>query len=118
MLCFVLNSYLGFTQGNLQFNQVKLVTTVETVPTGKVWKIESVTYSAPIPYMGSSSAGTDVCYVKINANNQIVRSFSFQYNGGAAVWEQSFPIWLPAGTTLAAFTGVNLISVMEFNIVP
>ena len=28
-------------QGNLQFNQVKLVTALETVPVGKVWKVES-----------------------------------------------------------------------------
>lgn len=28
-------------QGTLQFNQVKLVTTQETVPAGKVWKVES-----------------------------------------------------------------------------
>ena len=42
---------LGFTviqaQGNLQFNQVKLVTTLETVPAGKVWKVESVIYNIP-----------------------------------------------------------------------
>jgi hypothetical protein len=33
---------VSFGQGNLQFNQVKLVgSTAETVPSGKVWKIES-----------------------------------------------------------------------------
>ncbi|NBN99205.1 MAG: hypothetical protein EBV19_08240, partial [Flavobacteriia bacterium] len=38
----------GFlAQGNLQFNQVKLVTNQETVPVGKVWKVESVIYNIP-----------------------------------------------------------------------
>lgn len=31
----------AFAQGTLQFNQVKLVTAQETVPAGKVWKVES-----------------------------------------------------------------------------
>ena len=35
-------SSISFSQGNLQFNQVKLVgDSPQTVPTGKVWKIES-----------------------------------------------------------------------------
>ena len=29
-------------QASLEFNQVKLITTVETVPLGKAWKVESV----------------------------------------------------------------------------
>ena len=28
-----------YSQGNLQFNQVKLVSAIETVPAGKVWKV-------------------------------------------------------------------------------
>lgn len=32
-------------QGNLQFNQVKMISTSETVPVGKVWKIESAVLS-------------------------------------------------------------------------
>jgi hypothetical protein len=30
----------------------------------------------------------------------------------------SFPFWLPAGTTLAAGSGIGLISVIEFSIIP
>jgi hypothetical protein len=38
----ILFAGVSFGQGNLQFNKVKLVgSTSETVPTGKVWKIES-----------------------------------------------------------------------------
>jgi hypothetical protein len=42
LILFVLLNQLAYAQGNLQFNQVKLVTALETVPAGKVWKIESV----------------------------------------------------------------------------
>ncbi|MEY4605031.1 MAG: hypothetical protein RIT43_2323 [Bacteroidota bacterium] len=118
MFCFVLNSYIGFTQGNLQFNQVKLVSTVETVPTGKVWKVESVTFSSGLPYIGSSSAGAGSWLIKINSTDQVVKSYSFQSNGGFAVFDAIFPIWLPSGTTLSAHTGVNHVSVIEFNVVP
>jgi hypothetical protein len=39
-------SKYSYAQGNLQFNQVKLIgSTPETVPTGKVWKIESAVLS-------------------------------------------------------------------------
>jgi len=43
MLC-ALSGYFvpaAFGQGSLQFNQVKLVTSQETVPAGKVWKVVS-----------------------------------------------------------------------------
>ena len=36
---------MSFSQGNLQFNQVKLVSAEETVPAGKVWKVENVIVS-------------------------------------------------------------------------
>jgi hypothetical protein len=53
---------VSFGQGNLQFNQVKLVgTTSETVPAGKVWKIESapLTVKNGIRVPPTFSIGTD-----------------------------------------------------------
>jgi len=117
-ICFLWISFSVNSQGNLQFNQVLLVSTVQTVPVGKVWKIESVTYSGGLPFLGASSASATADQIKINSINQVVRSLSSQYNGGMTVWEQTFPIWLPSGTTLEVSTGVNNISVIEFNIVP
>ena len=38
----LLISLSASAQGNLQFNQVKLVTTAEAVPAGKVWKVENI----------------------------------------------------------------------------
>lgn len=34
------------------------------------------------------------------------------------VGEETFPLWLNAGTTLAAGTGVFMISIVAFNIIP
>ncbi len=58
---FILLSFLGIglsamAQGNLQFNQVKLVTSQQTVPANKVWKVESVIYTIPDNQTSASSA--------------------------------------------------------------
>jgi hypothetical protein len=111
-----------FAQGNLQFNQVKLVSTIESVPVGKVWKVESVMYSSGLSnFAGPSSSQiiTQNSSITINSSTNVVRSLvGVNTNGGYTVWEQTYPIWLMAGSTLAASTGVQFISVIEFNIVP
>ena len=40
LLCMAIGS-TGFSQGSLQFNQVKLVQALDSVPQNKVWKVES-----------------------------------------------------------------------------
>jgi hypothetical protein len=103
-------------QGNLQFNQVLLLsasannTAQWTVPAGKTWKIES---------MGGWSA----C-VYVYLNNQL----AFEHNGpvvssgGFYRNSESTPIWLPAGTTLGhngcVSSAYRWFSILEFNIVP
>ncbi len=109
-----------FGQGNLQFNQVKLIAASETVPTNKVWKIESVLYS---PHNFTSGTFQEINnQIIMNGTNLTVRTFriSSQVNQGAysLVWEQTFPIWLPAGSTLASSIGVFGISVIEYNLIP
>lgn len=135
-----------FAQGNLQLNQVKLVTTVETVPVGKVWKVESaLTGEERYPTSGTTLAsnsrfilvnGTSIC-----VHEEHVATTGVGFNGccGGGFWMSNvgmavnsttpvlvqvtaqptkLPLWLPAGTTLAAGTKVSAISVLEFNIVP
>ena len=118
---FFLFFFIGgcFAQGNLQFNQVKLVSTVETVPVGKVWKVESIQYQ-----------GGPSFYLNTQGIRSIEGTLNFQINGiviypslhymatNDAVPFQTFPIWLPAGSTLAAGSGTAFLSVVEFNIVP
>ena len=111
---FAINNFTA--QGNLQFNQVLLLSATSdnsaqwSVPVGKVWKIEA---------LGGLSNWT---YVYLN--NQI----AFEYNGpivssgGSFRHSASSPIWLPAGTILGHVCGsgsaFRWFSIIEFNIVP
>jgi len=135
-----------FAQGNLQFNQVKLVTTVETVPVGKVWKVESaLTGEERYPTSGTTLASNSR-FILVNGNSicvheEHVATTGVGFNGccGGGFWMSNvgmavnsttpvlvqvtaqptkLPLWLPAGSTLAAGTKVSSISVLEFNIIP
>jgi hypothetical protein len=136
----------SLAQGNLQFNQVKLVTALETVPVGKVWKVESA-LSGEERYPTSGTAlpsnsrfiqvnGTSVC-----VHEEHVATTGVGFNGccGGGFWMNNvgmavnsttpllvqvsaqptkLPLWLPSGATLAVGTKVSSISVLEFNIIP
>ena len=105
-------------QGNLQFNQVKLVSTVETVPAGKVWKVENPIFAGGqvfviVTYSGGSMAyyiNGQICYIASSNGSSITTNNSPNTLG--------FPFWLPAGSTLAASTNMRYLSVIEFNVVP
>jgi len=111
---------LAQAQGNLQFNQPILITNVlSTVPAGKVWKIESFTPSSAYQVHG----GNPIAFqITINGDNRIVgmpAGLNYNYNSGShSAVIHSLPIWLPAGSTLVSGTGVSMISVIEFNLVP
>ena len=117
-----------FSQGNLQFNQVKLVSAVQTVPTGKVWKIESIIYNTQIVTATAWPDGYNGTTTNVEAANIILNGVSITtrkssssaayQNANSLVWETKLPIWLPAGTTLASSTGVYSLSILEFNIIP
>lgn len=110
-------------QGNLQFNQVKLVTTVETVPVGKVWKVEAVLGQRSASSTTSLHQTHDVIINGITVNFtqdlSIARATGSSTTFGASVEGVStVPFWLPAGATLAISNNVSFISVLEYNIVP
>jgi hypothetical protein len=125
---FIILSTLANAQGNLQFNQVKLVTSIETVPLGKVWKIESVIYNiAPTATGYQSGAGScnstsyestaiEVAGIptKVGQGTQPASYSSLVYTHSYTI----LPLWIPAGTTLSGGTCLNKISVIEFNIIP
>jgi len=112
-------------QGNLQFNQVKLVTIQETVPAGKVWKLESAPYKIDaVGTLGNyTSASPGVEYVQtiyVNGNALFVQAIRY-YDGSWHLFSGptcQFPLWLPEGSTLSAGAGVQFISVLEFNVLP
>jgi hypothetical protein len=127
-LVFVTMGLCVMAQGNLQFNQVKLVTTLETVPAGKVWKVESVIYNiAPTATGYQSGAGScnstsyestaiEVAGVptKVGQGTQPASYSSLIYTHSYTI----LPLWLPTGTSLSGGTCLNKVSVIEFNIIP
>ena len=91
---------------NLQFSQALLFngTTVQTVPAGKVWKVEQQAQSYT---NGGSGAYSSL----------IVNGINWFHNGTSG----SFPsgaLWLPAGTTVAGWSQYTNYNVIEFTIVP
>lgn len=105
---------IAFAQSgyNLEFSQAILVeNSTMTVPSGKVWKVVSVqrddisAFNARIDINGSEiyvGGG----YQDGVTQHQRVSKFS-----------ETFPIWLPSGSTIKAGTGIQFVSVVEFNLI-
>ena len=136
ILLFLVSSFSARSQGNLQFNQVKIIQNTDpaqTVPAGKVWKIESVFTSGDQDVYGEQTSGTNLTLFTACS----VPSFYYQYSGrylainaipisfgihSAGVQMTNLPIWVPAGSTICTCTNSALCakgySAIEFNIVP
>ena len=100
-LAFVLSSN---AQSQLTFNQVLLVPLTsqgDTVPQGKVWKVES-----------AATLGQSYVYFYIDDMISTVL-----WNGtNPESFNTLFPMWLPAGTIVKEGSYVNALSIIEFNI--
>lgn len=123
-------------QGNLQFNQVKIISNTDapqTVPAGKVWKIESVFSSGDQDVYGVQTSGGNLSLFTSCG----VPSFYYSYSGrylainnipisfgvhSAGERMTQLPVWVPAGATICTCTNMSLCargySAIEFNIVP
>jgi hypothetical protein len=102
--------FKSFGQGNLQFNQVinlEFVSggTTVTVPTGKVWKLESCMITSINSY---------ACMV-VNGVTYYMR----QHNTSSSAWD-NFPFWFAEGKTITFGGGCSsgIMSIIEFNVVP
>ena len=108
-------------QGNLQFNQVKLVSAIETVPAGKVWKVTNFLPTPNGNYQTLSQPGLAEYLININgvAMNLGRRAFlNSNQNYHFDEVRHTGDIWLAAGATLSVFQNIAHLSVIEFNIVP
>jgi hypothetical protein len=114
--------YLNGESQTLQFSQVKLVANVETVPANTVWKIEGFFPTTFSRYSANSGVTEGHIYnLVVNGNNRPVGVSTFLTAHWGISYAGSighFPMWIPAGTTLAAGSNVGEISVIEFNIIP
>ena len=114
--------------GSLQFNRVKLIgATVDRVPLGKVWKVESVLSSSQLaPGLPSNNVAQDkINALQIKVNGTIITISSWlenvysSYRGHSAFGRVTeLPIWFPAGSILEISSNAAYISVIEFNIIP
>jgi hypothetical protein len=118
--------FSGYGQYNLQLNQVVLVSnTIQTVPAGKVWKVES--------YMQAGIAAPDMieigtaCAYSDRHHPMIVNGQTYYLINGSPGHGSSgtflavgnlLPLWLPAGATLRTACAKDVLSVIEFNLVP
>lgn len=124
---FICSSFVVSAQNSLGFSQVKLISSLDTVPLGKVWKIEGFVYSQPVVLANQDAS------ILINGIPVAVRSSRYNEphwiwavccgTGGVSspqfeIWEQKNPIWLPSSSILNIGPGVTFISVLEFEIDP
>ena len=109
---------------NLQFSQVIIVSnTDQTVPVGKVWKIESYQQqqigfgtSSPITSCGDLSRPRPYIIDGVNYNDIKGTgwgSATILYAAG-----NTFPIWLKSGQVCRTTCSGDFLSILEFNIVP
>lgn len=123
-----------FAQKSLEFSQVKLVSTEETVPDDHVWKVvgvagdrvvlhQSYTHSwAPPPPIEPVRNiiiinGNDVDVGKTSVGGGAgYGASSVAYNTIYSSSPTSLPLWLPEQTSLEAGDNVHYVSVIEFKV--
>jgi hypothetical protein len=125
-ICFFALSFGMQAQYNLQLNQVILVgNTTQTVPAGKVWKVESYMQSG-ITITEMTEFGT-ACNFPGRHHPMIVNNQPYYLINGSPghgssgtymAVGNSLPMWLPANSTLRSACATDVISVLEFNLVP
>jgi hypothetical protein len=119
-LAFALSSN---AQNQLTFNQVLLVTLTsqgDTVPQGKVWKVESAVSEIAkndnsTTYFHVNGFISDVTKINKGTHNPggTYSSWAWAY---AIENSNLFPMWLPAGTIVTSGLDVSALSIIEFNI--
>lgn len=107
----------------LVFSQVKLVSTSETVPEGKVWKVERVVpkFKYGTKFVGFETSKHVVGEIVIDTERLVVESMTWNDDEITPFASNikklfDFPLWLPEGTTLEAGAAYKYISVIEFSV--
>lgn len=135
----LLSPSIGVGQPTLEFSRVVLVSAEETVPVGKVWKVEAALGPATTTSQNTNSLSTTPTLPSshiILVNGSTVSISSQGYLGSSITGTgntsgtslrlitvgkefcTSLPFWLPENSTLEAGSNVNAISVIEFTVNP
>ena len=100
---------------SLTYNKVILLTALDTVPQGKVWKV--VSYLPSGQWINAGTGTTGSLDILINSVEYKISQYKMAYVGNGGHGEKEtvpFPIWLPAGTTLEPSTNCGSLSIIEF----
>lgn len=116
---------VGYSQGNLQFNQViRVNNSAQTVPIGKVWKVETYMQSNThisewVEYPGCTYPDRQHPFL-INSKPyyQINGSPGHGSSGIMMAVGNLFPLWLKAGEVVQTTCPDNFLSIIEYNVVP
>lgn len=130
-LFLVITTSFSFAQGNLEFNGVLTYSgtlnfsnnnsSQWTVPTGKVWKIESMTTNSQFVV----STGAEIMYFNLN-NVKIKKFIGNDANITYRATESPTPLWLKSGDVIQFTSNTNVasnyscnyfISIVEFNFI-
>jgi len=120
-IAFLFVALAGWTQNNLQFSQAKIVSGTETVPNGKVWKLNS--FLPTQVYHSAFGANPRIYSVNINGIDRQVGHSGIGDSNSQFSSSMSFielPLWLPAGTTINPVVSAGYIwgiNIIEFNLV-
>lgn len=106
-------------QFTLQYNRTLLVNSSQTVPSGKVWKVESAFFTTSFSIStGTTSSQSNTSSMLVNGGSVFLATSWGNSNATSSIILTKLPVWLPAGTTLAPGTNVSNLSVIEFNEIP
>lgn len=123
ILVFIVQLNLA-SQNNLQFSQVVIVSeTNQTVPTGKVWKIETyLQKQVVISNQGSGNCTNTASWLRpfYIDESPYYSIIGIGYGAGNETFRAApanpFPIWLKSNQTIRTSCSGDILSVLEFNI--
>ena len=113
-----------YTQGIFKISQVvKVVDADQTVPAGKVWKVESwhqtqVGILTSMPITGCSDLSRPRPYFVDNLSYHHLQPIGNGTSSFASSATNEFPLWLKAGQTIRTSCPGDFLSVVEFNVLP
>ena len=102
---------------------LKVVDIDQTVPSGKVWKVESyhqtqVGISTNMPTTGCADLSRPRPYFVDNLSYHHLQPIGNGNSSFASAATNEFPLWLKAGQTIRTSCPGDFLSVVEFNVLP
>jgi len=101
---------------SLSYSKVIFLTSLDTVPQGKVWKVNSYFPSTNWIQLSYNNYNNSLSFL-INGVDYKVAHFSASHVGNGGHGELitvPFPIWLPSGTTVEPGNNCGSLSIVEF----